>query len=64
MLGETVMKKCFPKNELSKRSYNITIITWDNDLEKFFPDSFYKINSKVEIVNLNIGKSNWFELNV
>ena len=42
-------------NELSKRGYNITIITWDNDLEKFFPDSFYKINSKVEIVNLNIG---------
>ncbi len=42
-------------NELSNRNYNITIITWDNDLEKFFPDSFYKINSKVEIVNLNIG---------
>ena len=42
-------------NELSNRNYNITIITWDNELEKFFPDSFYKISSKVEIVNLNIG---------
>ena len=36
-------------NELSNRNCNITIITWDNDLESS-SQLFYKINSKVEML--------------